>query len=165
MRHLRTTRLAFVATLALCFSFVLAQGDDAEALEVVEGAVQRWEDGIEQQDAVAMAQLFTEDGSDFSEGAETHGREALQQSYQGAFDAGVIEIPVEVTEAGLIGDTAYGAGTFVVMGAEGEVFNEGNWTGIYKKEGGEWKIHRLMGTAVPMPEGAASGGTMSGGGN
>lgn len=112
-----------------------------------------------------MAQLFTEDGSDFFEGSEARGREALQQVYQGGFDAGITEIPVEVTEAGLMEDTAYGAGTFVVMGAEGEVFNEGNWTGIYKKEGGEWKIHRLMGTAVPMPEGAASGGTMSGGGN
>jgi uncharacterized protein (TIGR02246 family) len=152
----------FATALILSFGFGLAQGDDAEALEVVRGAVQRWEDGIRQQDAAAMAQLFTEDGADFSEGSEVRGREALQQWYQGAFEAGVTEIPVEVTEAGLMGDLAYGAGTFVVQGAEGEVFNEGNWTAIYKQEGGEWKIHRLMGTAVPAPASPMTGG-MTGG--
>ncbi len=165
MKRSRVALSVLATALTLTLGFGLAQGDDAEALEVVEGVTQQFEDIASQQDAAAFAQLYMEDGTDLSEGSEVKGREAIEEYYQGAFDAGIAEVSVEVTEAGLMGDTAYGAGTFTTRSAEGEVFGEGNWTGIYKQEGGEWKIHRLMGTAVPMPEGTASGGTMSGGGN
>ncbi len=160
------SRLALsVLVTALALGFGLAQEEDAEALEVVEGIVQQFEDTVSQQDAAAFGQLFAEDGSDLIYGLEYIGREAVQKGWQENFDAGVAQISIEVTEAGLMGDTAYGAGTAVLMGTEGEVFDQVNWTGIYKQEGGEWKIHRLIGSSKPMPEGTASGGAMSGGGN
>lgn len=159
MKQTRVARSVLVIVLTLFFGFCVAQGDEAEALEVVEGIVQQWMDIVSQQDAAAMGQLLTEDGQDFYESSELMGRQAIQEGYQASFDAGIAEVPVLVTEAGLLGDTAYGAGTFVSKGAEGEVFGEGNWIGIYKQEGGEWKIHRLMGTSKPMPD------TMIGGGN
>jgi uncharacterized protein (TIGR02246 family) len=165
MKRSRITLSILVTTLTLLLGFGLAQGGDAEAMEVVEGVVQQFEDAVSQQDAAAFAQLYTENGTDLTEGSAVVGREAIQQYVQGGFDAGLAEVSVEVTEAGLMGDTAYGAGTFISTGAEGEVFGDGNWTGIYKQEAGEWKIHRLMGVSKPAPEGTTSGGAMSGGGN
>ncbi len=165
MKQSRLALSVLATALTLFFGFGLAQEDDAEAMEVVEGVVQQFEDAVSQQDTATFGQLFAEDGSDLFDGLEHIGREAVQKGWQENFDAGVAQISIEVTEAGLMGDTAYGAGTAVLMGTEGEVFNEVNWTGIYKQEAGEWKIHRLIGASKPAPEGTTSGGAMSGGGN
>ena len=62
MKRSRVALSVLVTALTLCFSFGLAQESDAEALEMAEGIAQLWEDAVSQQDAAAIAQLFTEDG-------------------------------------------------------------------------------------------------------
>jgi uncharacterized protein (TIGR02246 family) len=157
LKNLRTTQLAFFAALALCFSFGVAQGDDAEAREVVEGVKQQWMDLVGQQDAAALAQLFTEDGQYFYEGGVVEGREALEETFRTFFDSGLSESSVPVSEAWLLGDTAFAVGEYTNEDAQGEF--SGNFLEIFKQEDGEWKIYRLMATAGSMPD------TMTGGGN
>lgn len=165
MKRSHIASSALLAILALLFSVGAAQDSDAEALEAVEGVAQQFDNIVSQQDAAAIALLYTEDAKQLSEGVVADGRKGIQELFRGFFDAGIAEVSTEITEAGLLGDTAYGAGTTVVMDVEGEVLNNLNWTGIYKQEGGEWKIHRLMSTSASIPEGTATGGTMTGGGN
>jgi len=136
---------------------------DSEALGVVEGVVRQWMDGIKQQDATVMSQLFTEDAHFFLEGVELKGKKAIHDFFQGGFDAGWAENSAPVTEAGFAGDTAYGVGTSVNKDAQGEVTSETNWMAVYKQVGGEWKHHSLVSVNKPMSEGTESGDAMLGG--
>jgi uncharacterized protein (TIGR02246 family) len=163
MKRNRVALSILVTALTLLLGFGLAQGDDAEAREVVEGVKQQWVDLVSQQDAAGLAQLFTEDGQFFYEGGVTEGREALEEMFGTFFDSGLVESSVPVSEAWLLGDTAFAVGEATNVDAQGEF--SGNFLEIFKQEDGEWKIYRLMSTASSMPEGTASGGTMSGGGN
>jgi uncharacterized protein (TIGR02246 family) len=141
------------------------QRDEAEALELVKKATQQWMNGIQQQDATAITQLFTEDAQFFLEGTELKGKETIHKFFQEGFNAGWAANTAPVTEAGFSGNAMYGVGTSVNKDRQGEVTSETNWMAIYKQEGGEWKTYRLMSVNKPMSEGAANDDTITGGGN
>jgi ketosteroid isomerase-like protein len=90
------------------------------------------------------------------EGYEYIDREAIEEGYKGTFDYGVVEMSLPVTEAALLGNLAYGMGQNVNKDAQGKVLYNGNWIGIFKQEGGEWKIHRLVAVSKPKPASTTS---------
>lgn len=139
--------------------------EDNEALGVAEECTQQWMDGIKQQDAATVTQLFTEDAQFFLEGSELKGKEAIHGFLQEGFNAGWAENSASVTAAGFSGDTMYAVGTSVNKDPQGEVANETNWMSIYKQEGGKWKTHRLMSVNKATSEGTVDGGGISGGGD
>lgn len=160
MKYLRPAYLVLVSALVLCFGFSLAQGD-AEALKVAEGVVGEFDTLVGRQDAVAMGQLFTEDAKLFADGGHLEGREDIQEFQKGSFEGGFSESSSSVSEAWLLGDTAFAIGEFTSN--EGQA--GGNSSLVLKKTDNKWRIHRLMYTSEGVPEDAASGGAASGGGD
>ncbi len=123
------------------------QGDSTEAFDIIDGISQRFADAIRRQDADALAQLYTEDAQHFAEEGTPKGRESIRAWHQERFDSTGGTFSVSVTEAGLLGDTAYGVGTAGSEGESGPI--KVNWISVDKKEDGEWKIHRLIAMRQP----------------
>ena len=164
MKRSRVALSVLTTALTLCFSFGIAQEDDAEAMEVVSGITQQFVDAVNQQDAEAFSQFWSADAQALWQNQPLiEGVEAIVEDQGFAPEnVGTFELSAEATEAMLSGDLAYGQGTFNNVDAEGQVLDEGKWVGIYKREDGEWKLHRLIAnTDLPLPE----ANTMTGGGN
>ena len=156
MKQSRTVFSVVVTTLALLSSFGLTQEDDAEALETLKSFVQQYEDAINQQDAEAFRQLLTEDAKflDFN-GPIIEGREAIVESRNfSPENVGTFELSVEATEAISFGDMLHGIGSFTLADAEGQVFEEGKFMGLYKRVNGGLQLYRLTPNSnLPLPEG------------
>lgn len=155
MKRSRVALSVLATALALLSGVSLAQDDDAEALETLKGFVQQFADAVNQQDAEAFGQLFTEDALllDYN-GPIVEGREAIVE-IQGFSpeNVGTFELSVEATEAMSFGDMVYGLGTFRNVDPEGNVNDEGKWMAMYKQENGGLQIYRLIPNSnLPLPE-------------
>jgi uncharacterized protein (TIGR02246 family) len=138
---------AFLAAITLALGSVVAQQQDVEAVEDV---MQQYEERVNAGDAAGVAALFTENSIYYTAvGQVIEGREALQEAYQGAIDAGVTELSLETIETEVLYVTAYHTGSYTLVTPEGELL-EGYYMAIINRED-EWRIHRLV-TNMAMPE-------------
>ena len=94
-------------------------------------------------DAAGVANLYTENGqfllpnSDF-----VTGRAALQSTLQTLMDSGIKSIQLETLEVEDYGDTATEVGKYILEGDGGTMLDNGKYVVIWKKEAGQWKLHR-----------------------
>ena len=94
-------------------------------------------------DAAGLAAMYSSTGQAFPPNAElVQGRDALQKLWEGAMASGVKEINVTTTEVEGHGDTAYEIGTYVMNAAGGKPVDRGKFVVIWKRENGQWKLHR-----------------------
>lgn len=123
------------------------QENHTDAFEIINRITERFVDAVKRQDVDALVQLYTENGQHFREEDAPKGREALRAFHQEDVNNSQVETPstfsAAVTEAELLGNVAYGVGTWSFT-REGEAEAKGIWMSINKNEGGEWKIHRVM---------------------
>ncbi len=126
----------------MLFGFGLAQGDDAEALEAVESIAQQSDEAFNQQDAAAFGELFTEDAKFVAFNRPIiKGREVIAEAFGFAPEnVGTFERSAEVTKAMSFGDIIHGLVTFKIVGAEGQVFEEGKFMALYKQEDSRLQI-------------------------
>ena len=67
-------------------------------------------------------------------------------------DMGVKEVELETVEAEGHGNTAIEVGKFTLYGADGQVIDKGKYIVIWKKEAGQWKLHRdIFNSSTPAP--------------
>jgi SnoaL-like domain len=92
--------------------------------------LERWREG-EPQHAAAMI-----------------GREAVRAAYKNVFDTIKLEIAFSIHEVEVLGDVAWArtssAARMRVRPADVEVKEGNNELFVFRKEGGEWKIHRYL---------------------
>ena len=94
-------------------------------------------------DAVGLAELYTSDGALLPTGSEMlAGVEAIQAFWQGALDAGLAQATLATKELEAHGDTAIEIGRYELGDAEGNVADTGKYLVVWKKDGGQWKLHR-----------------------
>ena len=102
-------------------------------------------------DAEGMAKLYTATGqllptnSDFVTGGQ-----AIQEFFQGGMDVGIKTIELETVELEGDGDTAIEVGRGTLRGEAGQVLDKQKYVLIWKREGGQWKLHRVIwNTSMP----------------
>jgi uncharacterized protein (TIGR02246 family) len=103
-------------------------------------------------DATAVASHYTASAWAFPPNGDiTRGREAIAKLWKGAMDAGVKEVKLTVVEAEAHGgDTAHEVGTYVLTGEGGKTIDTGKYVVVWKRQGGQWKIHRdIWNTNMP----------------
>lgn len=103
-------------------------------------------------DSAALAAMYTSDGQAFPPNSDVlNTREAIRKLWQGAMDAGIKSVKLQTTEVQAHGaDFAHEVGTYQMMTADGKVADRGKYLVLWKREGGQWKLHRdIWNTSSP----------------
>jgi uncharacterized protein (TIGR02246 family) len=105
-------------------------------------------------EAARMAALYTENGqllppnSDF-----VTGRQAIQGFWQALFDMGIQEVSLESVEVDGHGETAIEVGKYALKGEGGQELDAGKYIVIWKREDGQWKLHRdIFNSSMPAAQ-------------
>jgi uncharacterized protein (TIGR02246 family) len=140
MRRISTVPLT-VAVVVLAGMASAAPPEDVRA--AIEAGNKAFSAAVARGDAAAVATLYTSTAEVLPPGGEiARGREAIQKAFQGALDAGMRDLPLTALEVEAHGDTATEVGTWVWRGKDGATLDHGKYIVIWKKEGGQWRLHR-----------------------
>jgi uncharacterized protein (TIGR02246 family) len=94
-------------------------------------------------DARGMAELYTANGQLLPTGSDfVTGTPAIQAFWQAVMGMGIKEATLETVELESHGDAAYEVGRYTLRGDGGQMVDEGKYIVIWKREGGQWKLHR-----------------------
>ena len=152
MRTPRLRQLVIALGVALMAGPAAAQAPGPKA--AIEAANAKFSADYAKGDAAAVAAHYTATGQAFPPNGEiARGREAIQKVWRGAMDAGVKSVKLVTLEVEAHGDTAHEVGTYVLMGDGGKQLDSGKYVVIWKREGGQWKLHRdIWNTSMPAPK-------------
>jgi uncharacterized protein (TIGR02246 family) len=120
----------------------------------IEAANARFSADFAKGDATAVASHYTVAGQVFPPNGEVvKGREAIAKFWKGAMDSGVKGVQLTVIEAEAHGGTAHEVGTYVLTGEGGKTLDTGKYIVVWKRDGGQWKLHRdIWNTSMPAPK-------------
>lgn len=120
----------------------------------IEQQNQKFMDTFRRGDAAGMAALYTEDGiimppnHDFVEG-----HEQIQRFWQGLMDMGVKSIKLQVREVEQHEGTAYEVSRATLSVEGDQEIDQSKYIVIWKRENGEWKLHRDIFNSNLKPQG------------
>jgi uncharacterized protein (TIGR02246 family) len=141
---------------AFCVVAALWSGDvRAEtARAAIEAANKNFQEAFNRGDAGAVARMYTPDGAVLPPDAKrADGREAIQQFWQSAIDAGLRELSLRSIEVEEAGDTAYEVGTATLkaqMAGGTTVAMSLKYIVIWRRGADDvWRLHRDIWNANP----------------
>ena len=128
----------------------------AEDLQTIKASSEQYVEVFNRGDAAAFAALFTEGAKLLPPNSPMLvGRESIQASVQGFFDAGASNLQSTVIDLHVNGDMAYVVGkyTLTIQPEEGEAISViGKYVTIWKRENGSWKYDvDIWNSSVPLP--------------
>ena len=105
-------------------------------------------------DAAGLAALYTENGQFLPPNSDfVTGKQAIQATFQAFMDMGVKAVKLETLEVEDYGDTASEVGKYTLEAEGGDVLDRGKFLVVWKRESGQWKIHRdMINSSMPVPE-------------
>jgi uncharacterized protein (TIGR02246 family) len=100
-----------------------------------------------------VANLYTEDGQFLPPNGEfMTGRQQIQDTFQSLMDSGVKEVKLKALEVEDYGNTASEVGKYILEGEGGHVIDQDKFVVIWRKEAGQWKLHRdIINSSMPAP--------------
>jgi uncharacterized protein (TIGR02246 family) len=148
MRESRDTVLSAVACL-LISTVALAAQNDARA--AIEAANKQFIAALAKGDAAALAGMYTVSAIAFPPNAEPmKGRAAIEKMWQGVVAGGIKGATLTTSDVETHGDTAYEVGSYEMKVDGGKVVDRGKYIVIWKREQGQWKLHRdIWNTSMP----------------
>jgi uncharacterized protein (TIGR02246 family) len=94
-------------------------------------------------DAAALAALYTANATLLPpNSARVTGSAAILEFWKGALASAPDRGKLTTAEVEAHGDTAHEVGTYELSMADGKVADKGKYVVIWKREGGQWKLHR-----------------------
>jgi uncharacterized protein (TIGR02246 family) len=94
-------------------------------------------------DASSLAALYTQDAQVLPPNSDVvSGRAGIQKFWQGVMDSGVKGAQLTTVELTPSGNTAHEVGRYELSGAGGKTLDSGKYVVIWKRDGGQWKLHR-----------------------
>ena len=98
---------------------------------------------FEQGDAAGVAALYTEDGQVLPPGSDIiTGKEAIETFWSAVMGMGVKKVELTTLELDHQGDTAIDVGRVGLYTETGDKIDDPKFLVIWKREGGQWKMHR-----------------------
>jgi ketosteroid isomerase-like protein len=142
--------LLLIVLLSLLTLNVAAQANPRAAIEA-EG--KKFTAALKKGDAAAVAAMYTADAQAMPPNEEiVQGRAAIQKLWQGTIDAGFRDFSFEVLEVEKKGDSIYEVGKYKLNGADGKQADHGKYLVVWKRQGGQWKLHRdIWNSSMPVP--------------
>ena len=110
--------------------------------------------GAEQQDAAALAALYTKGGQILPPNSDVvTGREAIQGFWQAVMDMGIRRAELEIVEVEDHGKTAIEVSRFTLYAEGDAVADRGKYIVVWKRKKGVWKLHRdIFNSSMPPAE-------------
>jgi uncharacterized protein (TIGR02246 family) len=109
----------------------------------IEAANKQFMNAFGKGDGAAVAALYTAQGQVLPPNGDViTGRPAIQKFWQGVMDSGVKGAKLTTVEASGTGETAYEVGRYELSGADGKALDGGKYIVVWKRDGGQWKLHR-----------------------
>lgn len=106
-------------------------------------------------DAAALTALYTANATLLPpNGARATGSQAILEFWKAALPVVPPAATLTSTEVETHGDTAHEVGTYQMFAADGKVVDTGKYIVVWKREGGQWKLHRDIWNS-DMPAAAA----------
>ncbi|MDH5580043.1 MAG: SgcJ/EcaC family oxidoreductase [Betaproteobacteria bacterium] len=115
----------------------------------IHGVITQYESALNASSADSVMKLYSKNPTFMPQHAPAQvGRDAVKQAYDNVFNTIKLDIKFSIHEVEVLGDTAWArtssAGKTQIL-ANNAVVNEGNnELFIFKKENGDWKIHRYL---------------------
>jgi len=149
--------LSYVFASALALAGVPAHAEDAKLRAAIEKADADFVKAVAAKDAAAIAAMYTEDAQVMPPNSPpVKGRAAIQQLFAGMVQ-GIARLEITAVEVEGHGDVAHEVEALKFFDASGKQIDEGKAIVIWKKVGGEWKLHRDIFSSNMPPPGAAPG--------
>ena len=127
-----------------------AVAEDVRA--AIEAANAQLVSALSRGDAAGIAAMYSANAQLFPANSDIVSGQAIQQFWQGAVDAGIKNLTLTTLEAEAQGNIAYEVGTYTLPGEEGKMIDVGKYVVVWKRVGGQWKLHRdIWTTSVPAP--------------
>ena len=128
--------------------------DNLKVRNEIASANENFMTAFSQGDAAALAALYTENGQVLPPNSEfVTGKEAIQTFGKTLIDMGIKEVNLEIIEVDGHGNTAIEISKYTLKGEGGQVLDKGKLIVIWKKENGQWKIHRdIFNSSMPVQE-------------
>lgn len=115
----------------------------SDILDEIRSANDNFEKTFAEGDAAGMAALYTSDGMLLPPGAGLQeGSSAIQNFWQMVMDMGVKHAQLRTVHLEREGETAIEMGNYKLNGANGQQLDEGKYIVIWKRNDGEWKLHK-----------------------
>jgi len=109
----------------------------------VEAANKQFMQAVGRGDAGQLANLYTVDAQLLPPGNPiVTGRQAIQGYWQGAFGAGLKSLMLTTAEVQASEGGAYEVGRYAIPGEGGNNADTGKYVVIWKRDDGQWKLHR-----------------------
>jgi ketosteroid isomerase-like protein len=100
---------------------------------------------FKQGDAARLAALYTENAQVLPPNTDLiAGQPAIQGFWQAVMDMGIKEITLNTGEVEKHGDAATEVSRFKLLGQDGQVLDKGKYIVIWKRDHGQWKLHRYI---------------------
>jgi len=137
----RLTRLLPAWLVAVCMLFSHSAHADS-VREAVESGNRAFIAAFLRGDARAVAELYTEDAQVIAPGAPiASGRPAIAAAWQATIDTGVKDLALQTAQVESSGDLACETGIVRLVAKDGKV-TEGRYVVVWKRDVGQWKLHR-----------------------
>jgi uncharacterized protein (TIGR02246 family) len=132
---------------------MITQPTVGEVRGAIAAANEEFMAAVKRGDAAGLAALYTEDGQVLPPNGDfVTGKDGIQRFWQAVMDMGIKEAKLETVEVEGHGDTAIEVSTFTLHGAGGDALDKGKYIVIWKREGGQWKLHRdIFNSSMPAP--------------
>jgi uncharacterized protein (TIGR02246 family) len=149
---MRRSSTGFLAATLVVLSGAASVSTAEDVRAAIEAGSKAWTAAVARGDGAAVAALYTTTAQVLPPGGEiARGREAIQKVFQGAIDAGMTTLTLTTVEVEAHGDTATEVGTWTWKGKDGATVDSGKYIVIWKKEGGQWRLHRDIWNSNTQP--------------
>ncbi len=120
----------------------------------VQHANAAFENHFAQQDAAAIAALYTTEGMLMPTGmGPIQGHEGIQAFWQGAIDMGVKRLSLHTQDVEELTDTAIEVGAYSLFAAGDQPLDQGKYLVVWKRQEGTWKLHQdIWNSSQPAPQ-------------
>ena len=133
---------------------------DSQTTQKIRAITQAYDDAVGNNDAAAVAALYTEDAVFVSDTGPIYGRQAIEKWYADVFKAWRVKSHTGKPDGkapymiGTDGNEVWETGEWSETGQDengGPIQIKGYWSAIDSREGDEWKIRMLTYNITPAP--------------
>ena len=153
MPHTPKGLLTLLTVLILFLSVRSTGAQQGNTRAAIEAGNKQFMVAFSRGDGAGLAALYTPNGQLFPAHSDiVRGKQAIEQFWQGAITSGIQGATLTTLEVERHGDTAYEVGKYTLAGEGGKVLDAGKYVVVWKRQQGQWKLHRdIWNTNRPAP--------------